>query len=343
MMVSRYVSAVLTILFVSLSASRARAATVTATGACNLYDAVTTLNNATNTGSCTHTGTWRSNDTISLGSQTYNISSDLDPAVSMTIAGVSTTASIVNWNGAWDGELFYLVWKPGEITLTLQNLQLKNSSSSHYVTAVFVSGNTTYEDESADANAFFKGVDIHGFTASAVIAYAPKEIWFADSSVHDNSSLTSNWPSSHPYGGAVQVYAWNYNASTRLQVDNSSFTNNSAQKGGAVYNEGTIQTTESATFENNHATVAGGGALYLASPSQLSGVAYAEIFSSVFEYNTCALANGGGAIASETLSVLFTSQSDGNGWVGYNTCNGLAQDVNWSPYTCYPTHSSICQ
>jgi hypothetical protein len=351
MIARHYWLALLVVLLVSSNASYARAATVTisATGACDLDSAIETLNNRANIGPCTHTGTFGSSDQVVLGSGDYYLQEDVDPGVNMTIAGMGQTGSlrsIIHWSASWDGELFYLRATPGRggITLTLQSLGLWNDSPSQKVAAVAVLGNTTVTD---DANLTLDNVGIQDFTSGAVIAIAPGMIWFRNHCyVGDVSNYnTGGWPSPNPWGGAVEVYAWNMNHTTELYIDESTFNfNSSLKKGGAIYDEGNMVSTNS-TFGNNTASSGPGGAIYLAAPGYLNTPPHARVanlWGSQFEYNVCYGTRCGGAIFSEGSPASLISAAYGNSWVGNNNDPAGEDDVNWSPYTCSPTHSSTC-
>src|SRR4051812_1290267 len=75
------------LLSTAASASAANAATVTVGGACTFRNAVTSINNGSNYGGCSHSGTYGSGDTVVVPVGTFNIYTSIDVKRTMTIHG----------------------------------------------------------------------------------------------------------------------------------------------------------------------------------------------------------------------------------------------------------------
>jgi predicted outer membrane repeat protein len=270
----------------------------------------------------------------------------MSPTRSMTIQGTGTSGSIIKWTGS-SGSLFYMTPQSATVQLTLSQLGLTSTSS--VGSAVHLVGNST---STTDLVLTATNVEMSDFQHSAVVAYLSGKIWFSNCYIHDNSNASGN-------GGAVQVYAFDHAGDTRLQVDASTFISNSAQYGGAIYVEGALQTTANSFFEYNSATAGGGGAIYVNWPSVnctwndgvcstgMGGSPKAEIFDSDIRNNTCD--DAGGAVYTQWWNGAhpsplpqFTSATYGNSFIGFNTCGGGADDIDFPTWTCYPTNSSTC-
>ena len=144
--------------------------------------------------------------------------------------------------------------------------------------------------------------------------------WYADKGVVINSTFTNNYA----YDGGA-IYA--NNESEEIIIDNSIFDGNYAfSSGGAISLEASKVSINDTAFRNNHA-VTSGGAVYVSGAASSNDVSY-----SVFENNWVTNGNGGAidwlASAGLVLYSNFTNNSAIYGGAIY--LNGISDNTNIS-------------
>lgn len=113
-----------------LFAPRAHAASLTVSGGCSLNNAITSINAASNTGGCTSTGSYGTNDTITLPSGTTTLAADL-PAftVAAKVVGAGKTSSIINANNHIGFNADFSSSNAGAFSYTFQDFTIQNAST----------------------------------------------------------------------------------------------------------------------------------------------------------------------------------------------------------------------
>ncbi|MCX6046284.1 MAG: hypothetical protein NT075_14325 [Chloroflexi bacterium] len=210
-------------------------------------------------------------------------------------------------------------------TMTLTNVQMKNNQTTNQGGAVTNTGTLVVRNSSFTGNT---ANDAGGAIASAS----------GGSVVVESSSFTSNRvPGSFGTGGAIAVQ------SNKATITNSTFRNNSALDGGALYvNTSTVVTVTGSTFTENNAGYGGaiesrgelqvdysnfqqnqanggdGGAIWVLDSDT-------DITYSTFNNNKANTTGGGISCYGNTLSVIHSTisgnQSSDNGGGIYSTCN----------------------
>ena len=109
---------------------RAHAASLTVSGGCSLNSAISSINAASNTGGCTSTGSYGTNDTITLPSGTTTLAADL-PAftVAAKVVGVGKTSSIINANNHIGFNADFSSSNAGAFSYTFQDFTIQNAST----------------------------------------------------------------------------------------------------------------------------------------------------------------------------------------------------------------------
>ena len=128
--VVRVASPVASLAGVSISttagASAAQAATVTVGGACTLRNAVMSINNQSNYGGCTHSGTYGSGDTAYVPLGTFNVNSSINVTRTMTIHGADKYNAIMQATTNLSG--YGIKVANPSIVVKIDNLTLNGSS-----------------------------------------------------------------------------------------------------------------------------------------------------------------------------------------------------------------------
>ncbi|MBE7709619.1 MAG: hypothetical protein E7Z93_04135 [Cyanobacteria bacterium SIG32] len=138
-------------------------------------------------------------------------------------------------------------------------------------------------------------------------------------------------------GGAIDNHFYNENNG----ITNSTFKNNYAANGGAIYNHGDEDLHEKAanlkvtggTFEGNYTTTGNGGAIYNAADATISGVEFKD--------NYAAAGNGGAIFANgtassavtEIINSTFTGNEAANGYGGAAYVTNSTMDIKGSEFT----------
>ncbi len=87
-----------------IGSGRAHAATLNVSGSCPLEDAIMSVNNATDENSCISTGTYGTNDTITIPAGTITLTADLPTITeSVSILGAGMGQTVVDGDGQYSG------------------------------------------------------------------------------------------------------------------------------------------------------------------------------------------------------------------------------------------------
>ncbi len=276
----------------------------TTTDVVNAGDAVNSLREAIDCANMT-AGT----DTITLGAGTYtlllagagedaNATGDFDVTDSLIIEGAGAGSTIID--GADLDRLFHVLG--AGTTLTLRNLTVQEGNVADNGGAVFVEVDNSIiiEDATISANEASR----HG---GAIFALAGTTTKVTNALFDNNSAVGRD-------GGAIRIVDSVANAAT-VTVNNSTFQNNTAARGGGAINShrGTITTINDSLFDSNSTGAGGGpwggGAVYLFGGDT-------NIDNSIFSGNKVLSANGdGGAIkffGGSNTSIFSNSTFSGN-------------------------------
>ena len=112
-----------------LSPTKATAATITVGGACSLDDAVASMNAGSDQSGCVGTGTYGTNDTITIPAGTYSYTNSASIVVPVTLQGVGMGETIVDCGGNNEG-FFFANSNPTPLQATIQDMSVINSDES---------------------------------------------------------------------------------------------------------------------------------------------------------------------------------------------------------------------
>lgn len=240
------------ILFVSLitllSAQAAFAATITLNSTCSFAEAVAWINDSgAGQSGCTKSGSFGDDDTIIVGlnNQEFTIDSSVEIKKSLTVKGWSIYGTLKTTDPAISPA----------IKIAAQDISVLFSA----VIIRGVPGNMTtgfLVDGTADTHdAFTSKLTL---LASRITGFRRSGIFINQGGVNlRNATFDDNSNLGPPYvGGAIRIET----ATTfgRLEAEESFFSGNTAERGGAIYNDGVLNMTD-CRFYDNVATKAGGG------------------------------------------------------------------------------------
>jgi hypothetical protein len=238
------------LLSTAAGASAAQAATITVGGACTLRNAVMSINNGSNYGGCSHSGTYGSGDTAVVPVGTFNVNSSINITRSMTIHGQGKYNAILQATNLLS-DYAIKVASPS-IVVKIDNLTLNGTSA---VTGILVNGEgvTNLNDNNLELNL----VVITGCGDTGVRSEGAR-VLLQHSLIYLNSGV---------FGGGV--------ANTNVQSDNGSWTlgtfvsknsaisiNYSSGHGGGIFSTGKMDLRSTLMQENEAAGQ--GGAIWVA-------------------------------------------------------------------------------
>jgi predicted outer membrane repeat protein len=236
----------------ALPARSASAATITLDSSCSFAKAVAWINTGTSQTGCTKSGTIGSNDTIIVGlnHQEFTIANTVEIKKSMKIQSWDFYGTLKTTNTA-TATAIKIAAK--DIVVTMSAIILRGVAN-NTTTGIHVDGTA----DTVDPNNIFKPkvkIDnsrITGFRRSGMYIYQGN----VDMSLTtmDNNSNLSSFTMGGGRGGAVRI-----ESSTkfgRLNAATCWFHGNTAKRGGAIYNHGNLNVTES-QFRDNVATYSG--------------------------------------------------------------------------------------
>jgi predicted outer membrane repeat protein len=236
------------LLLSALPAKAARAATITLDSACTFAEAVAWINTPTSGYSkdgCTRSGSFGSNDLIIVGLDyaEFGISSTIEIKKSLTVASWKFYGHL-NVTNRYLSTAIKIVEK--DILVRFSAIVL-TAPSRNSMTGILVDGTN---DTNNSFTAKFKMNDsrITGFRRSGIKIYQGG-VEMYNTTLEDNSNTSS-------VGGAVRILSETKYG--RLLAEDCWFIGNTAQKGGAIYNNGNLYVART-DFTDNVATKSGGG------------------------------------------------------------------------------------
>jgi predicted outer membrane repeat protein len=259
--------------------SAGAATTITVNGSCSLSQAVSAVNTQKKVGSC---GAGTGGDTIIVPSgTTTNVSSTLTITRSVTIRSPNSTviSNIFTTSGSHLSALFAISPIVGTAaSVTFANVQLVDLDGT--ATGISAVGKNSTDKLTVNAS-LLSSFGNSGISASAMSV-----------TVHD-CSFDNN---SGQLGGAISVQGSASNAV--LNVSNTTFQDNGADAGGAIYDSAPAHSIISnSTFNRNSATMGGALALF--------GSGTYDILGSTIAFNS-ASSQGGGGINTATVNFNLT-------------------------------------
>jgi hypothetical protein len=321
---------------VLLTACPAHAATVSLGASCTLPNAVTTVNNQSNTGGCTHSGSWAvapAVDTIQFPSThtIYTITSTLNVSRSVTIQGTTAAYdSVINYSPSTSGSfLFNVAYRTDrDIILTFNTIDLGLTYG--YTGGCLNMSGTSASTWAHQITAVFNYGGIGGFNKGAIVS-TYGDVAFYGEMAADNYSPGN--------GGVVNVTGFSHLLHGIFYSDDGSdFEGNSAAgEGGAIYVRGQIHVNDTSFNDNSSGSV--GGAISYHPPIANGSSGYLEVYNSSLEENRCGVSTGGGAVYSTGPAEFgYGGTGEGPTYIDYNTCLDTANDVNFTPYLCGSTN-----
>jgi predicted outer membrane repeat protein len=289
-------------LMLALPAQAALGATITLTSSCSFDKAVAWINAGTGTQlGCTKSGTFGSNDTIIVGLnyQAFSITSTVEIKKSLTVQNWWNYAYL-NVTSASLGTAIKIA--APDILVNFQYIVLSGAPN-NTTTGFLVEGRNPAVDAFATPKLTMVGCRITGFRRSGM-RINQATVKMSNTMLDDNSNNSSV---SGDGGGAVKIESTSTTYG-RLQADDCFFERNTARRGGAIYNNGSLNLTNT-SFVGNVATKTGGGGT--------GGVVYAKYVTGYYTNfangnyfeNNRADPNGYSIAASETAAawVEFSS------------------------------------
>jgi predicted outer membrane repeat protein len=247
------------LLLTAASASSAKAATITLSSTCTFAKAVTSINARSTQSGCTRSGTYGTNDTVTVPTGTFNIDTGVDITRSMTIHGSGRyNAHLQAILGISNTSDYAIQVANPNIVVKIDNLTL---SGEQIVIGILVNGES--DTNPNDNNLELNQVEVSYFGDSGIRNEGGRVLI-------QNSSISLN---EGRYGGGV------YNGS-RLNDDGSweiaSFVakyssislNGATAYGGGIYSTGKID-IRSSSLDENYAAY-DGGAIFAATGTNAS-------------------------------------------------------------------------
>ena len=237
------------LLLTTASASTAKAATIAVSSTCTLKKAVTSINNRSNQSGCTRSGTYGTNDTVTIPAGTFNIDAGVDIKRSMTIHGAGQYDSYLQATPGISNSWEYAIQVADpNIVAKIDNLSLFGEN---IVIGILI--NAENDSNLNDNNLELNHVSVAYFGDSGIRNEAGR-ILIQNSSIYLNTGV---------FGGGIantniinDSGVWVVGS---LVVKYSSISLNSADAyGGGIYNTGKLD-LRSSFLGQNYAGTDGGG------------------------------------------------------------------------------------
>jgi hypothetical protein len=233
------------LLSTAAGASAANAASITVGGACTFRNAVTSINNGSNYGGCSHSGTYGSGDTVVVPVGTFNIYQPIDIKRTMTIHGQDKYNAILQTTDPVAG--YAIKVANPSIVVKIDNLTLYGNS---YCTGIYVDGEG--DNNLNDNNLELNLVVVSGFGDTGIRGEGAR-ILVQRSLIYENSGTIG--------GGVASVNVQNDNGSWTLGTfvsKNSAISFNfSSGYGGGIFSTGKMD-LRSTLMQGNQAGNQGG-------------------------------------------------------------------------------------
>lgn len=249
---------------------------------CSLREAIQSINNGSDFGGCTASGSYGASDTVTLSTGTYNLTiagnensntqGDLDINTNMTITGAGMNNTIIDAGGSGGTAQDRVMHVTGAYTVSINDLTLTGG----YSTASTSGGGLFL---ASTPNVSLNGVKVDSNTViNAVGVCRGAGIYIAGGSLTIQNSEISNNDLNLVFSGSATCQGSGiYASSSTINISSTSISNNAAigsiVQGGGIYSSGSgdiiIDTT---TINNNTLTgtaLQGGGYYY----SRTSGTA----------------------------------------------------------------------
>jgi predicted outer membrane repeat protein len=256
-------------------------------------------------------------DIITLGAATYTLSrstpledlaasGDLDISDDLTFNGLTEASTIIDGNGT--DRILHIIG--ADISVTLNNLTLKNGNPSGNGGAIYNEGALTLDHVTLDTNTGSRGGAVYSTGPLAISNSTVQKntannngggIHVLSSNVVVDASTFTNNQSTSGLGGGLSI-GLGSGARYSTIITNATFSGNSARYGGGLESLATTYISGS-TFQNNQATNAYGGAIDAGAPFYVS--------ESIIDGNSSAN-SGGGIATSGSVFVLATSMVSNN-------------------------------
>jgi len=244
------------LLSTAAGASAANAATVTVGGACTFRNAVVSINQGSNYGGCSHSGTYGSGDTVAVPLGTFNIYQSIDIKRAMTIQGQDKYNSILQATDTVSG--YAIKVANPSIVVKINSVTINGNGGA---TGIYVDGegDTNLNDNNLELNL----VVVSGWGDTGIRGEGAR-ILVQHCLIYENTGTIG--------GGVASVSIQNDNGSWTLATfvsKNSAISfNTSSGYGGGIFSTGKMD-LRSTLMQGNHAA-AQGGAVWVAAPT--SGV-----------------------------------------------------------------------